>query len=369
MNEIIKLPVVLNTHVIVECWTHYKLAIIQASPFADEWLASHLEVMTNENLHTTFGTISGPYDMEYYSNIVVSKEIPLWETSPEKILDTIIDCITNNEYVQLFISNKECIGFDNFKYHEIFIYGFNKRTECFYASTVNKGRFVETCVPFIEIKERYTMFYEFSKTNIEIVTYQRNYQYPITKLSLNYNYEDKNAIFNFLRKIDRECIGKELNVHEYDENRNIQFDYNLYTGLGCLSIFSNVLEKGCQAGYLEESILHKSRDTTCKLINHRDIILRSMYWSQRTLGGDEKTNRVIEQYKNARNNFEIIESLLSKYTIWKYRQPELLNRIFKRVEQQYADEKRILTEYYLCLLNIFSNSLRFEKQGERDGRI
>lgn len=361
MNEIIKLPVVLNTHVIVECWTHYKLAIIQASPFADEWLASHLEVMTNENLHTTFGTISGPYDMEYYSNIVVSKEIPLWETSPEKILDTIIDCITNNEYVQLFISNKECIGFDNFKYHEIFIYGFNKRTKCFYASTVNKGRFVETCVPFNEIKERYTMFYDFSKQNIEIVTYQRNYQFPITRLSLNYKYEDRNVIFNFLRKIDRECIGRELNVREYDENRNLQFNYSHYTGLGCINALLNLLEKGCQDGFLEETVLHNARDTICKLINHREIILRSMFWVKGTVGSDEKTNNILEQYKTAKNNFEIIESLLCKYAIWKYRNPELLRRIYERVKKQYIDEKSILSRYYLSLITLFSNSL---KQGK-----
>ena len=360
MERFKKLPVVLNTYIIAECWTHYKLAIIQASQFADSWLASHLDVITNDKLRTSFGTTAGPYEMDYYSNIVISEEIPLWETPPEIIIDTIINCIREDRYIQLFVANKNCFAFDNFEYHEIFIYGFDEINGCFFASTVNNGRFVETLVPFDEIKERYEMFHEFCKRNVEIITFYRNYQYPITKLSLNKNYDSKNDIFNFLRKVDRESISKEINISEYDESQNILFNYSLYTGLGCLIALSNSIKKGIEMGYLEEMDLHRARDTTCKLLNHRNIILHSMEWVKSVVGSNAGTDQVVEQYRATRNNFEIIESLLCKYTNWKYRKPELLKKIGTRVEEQYKDEKQILVKYHECLLALFSNSLKHQ---------
>lgn len=359
MERFKKLPVVLNTYIIAECWTHYKLAIIQASQFADSWLASHLDVITNNKLRTSFGTTAGPYEMGYYSNIVTSEEIPLWETPPERIIDTINDCIRDNKYIQLFVANRNCFDFDHFKYHEIFIYGFDEVNRYFFASTVNKGRFVETLVPFDELKERYEMFHEFCKRNVEIITFYRNYQYPITKLSLNKNYDNKNDIYNFLRKVDRESISKEFNISEYDENKKELFNYSLYKGLGCLVALSNSINNGIEVGYMEEIDLHNARDTACKLLNHRNIIMHSMEWVKSVIGSNADTDQVVEQYRTARNNFEIIESLLCKYANWKYRKPELLQKIGLRIEEQYKDEKQILVKYYECLLALFSNSLKY----------
>ena len=360
MDRFKKLPVVLNTYIIAECWTHYKLAIIQASQFADSWIASHLNVITNDKLRTSFGTTAGPYEMDYYSNIVISEEIPLWGTPPEIIIDTINDCIREDKYIQLFVANRNCFDFDHFKYHEIFIYGFDEVNRCFFASTVNNGRFVETLVPFDELKERYEMFYEFCKRNVQIITFFRNYQYPITKLSLNKNYDSKNDIFNFLRKVDRESISKELNISEYDESQNIQFNYSLYTGLGCLVALANSINKGIEIGYMEEMDLHNVRDTACKLLNHRNIFLHSMHWAKTIVGSSNDTDEIICQYHQERNNFEIIESLLCKYTNWKYRKPELLSRILEKVKCQYVDEKETLTNYYNDLIALFSKSLMYK---------
>lgn len=44
MNMEIRLPIELKTAVITECWTFEKLAVIQSSPLADDWLASHLSL-------------------------------------------------------------------------------------------------------------------------------------------------------------------------------------------------------------------------------------------------------------------------------------------------------------------------------------
>lgn len=85
-----------------------------------------------------------------------------------------------------------------------------------------------------------------------------------------------------------------------------------------------------------------------------------MCWIQRTIGSDDKTDKILEDYKIARNNFEIIESLLSKYTIWKYRNLNLLKRIKSRVEKQYLNEKQILLSYYEHLLEIYANSLKLK---------
>ncbi|MCI8331586.1 MAG: hypothetical protein HFE78_02000 [Clostridiales bacterium] len=38
-----------------ECWTFEKLAIIQASPYAEAWLASHLNVFMNYDYTVSFG--------------------------------------------------------------------------------------------------------------------------------------------------------------------------------------------------------------------------------------------------------------------------------------------------------------------------
>ena len=70
MNMEIRLPIELKTAVITECWTFEKLAVIQSSPLADDWLASHLSLYMDAEFSCYFGDGESYYCLLYTSRCV-----------------------------------------------------------------------------------------------------------------------------------------------------------------------------------------------------------------------------------------------------------------------------------------------------------
>ena len=84
MNMEIRLPIELKTAVITECWTFEKLAVIQSSPLADDWLASHLSLYMDAEFSCYFGDGESYYDPAYYRDILRIEELPLFRFPKRK---------------------------------------------------------------------------------------------------------------------------------------------------------------------------------------------------------------------------------------------------------------------------------------------
>lgn len=69
------LPFDCNVVYSIDCRISCRLGIIQASPYGQAWLATHLDVLMSNNLDINFG--SGIYvaQMSYYDDILDTREI------------------------------------------------------------------------------------------------------------------------------------------------------------------------------------------------------------------------------------------------------------------------------------------------------
>lgn len=103
MNMEIRLPIELKTAVITECWTFEKLAVIQSSPLADDWLASHLSLYMDAEFSCYFGDGESYYDPAYYRDILRIEELPLFPLSEEETLSLIRQNLREGRYVMVML--------------------------------------------------------------------------------------------------------------------------------------------------------------------------------------------------------------------------------------------------------------------------
>ena len=82
--KIKKLPLKKNPIITSECWTYYKMAIIETHANAQAWLASHMKLMstTDPFAKAFYGENMCIHNMHYYADILDIEEI-----SPLFLLD------------------------------------------------------------------------------------------------------------------------------------------------------------------------------------------------------------------------------------------------------------------------------------------
>ena len=92
------LPFDCNVVYSLDCRVSCRLGIIQVSSNGQAWLATHLDVLMSNNLDINFG--SGIYvaQMNYYDDILDTREIDLWSSEPDKIIDIIKMCIRDRSW-------------------------------------------------------------------------------------------------------------------------------------------------------------------------------------------------------------------------------------------------------------------------------
>lgn len=98
--------------IVTECWLYNRLAIIQASRYAEDWIASHYNLYMAPDGNFLFG------DMEidlpsYHDEILQRRQIRLCSLSKENIVDTLRNNIQNNRYIVMFVKMNEK------HYHEV----------------------------------------------------------------------------------------------------------------------------------------------------------------------------------------------------------------------------------------------------------
>ena len=368
MKEVI-LPVDLNTPVISECWTHFKLSIIKTSPYYMDWLSSHLEVFMNKNMITHFGEREEAYTMIYYDDILIMNEIFFWELHPNNIIKRLTEELSYNNYILMDIfwnlNNIKNPSMEELPKHETMIYGYNTEKRVFYCSFLSKsGTFTEYQLSYENLENSFSTTYKFYKENNDYLLYQRHNHYPITSLSLRKDYNKDNSISQFISKLRKEYTGKCTIITEYGDKKETLYNYESYSGLGCLIGLENELNKCKKEDHIGADVLKNIKKSVYTLLEHRRIILNSMNWTiNKIKTKDTDILILIDNYKGCVERFEVLHAIVCKFQISHDNQEKptyYLNKIVEYLKPQYELERTTLNKYIDKLLLLYKEFLSFE---------
>lgn len=338
------LPVLLNTKLQIECWTYYKMAIIQTLPNYMNWLSSHMDLFygdMSEGLY--YGNLPKLNQPEYYSDILDIEEIDLYSVSVDKIVDEIKNTINEDFYYLLYIRTNDQDS------HEVFIYGYDDKERFFHSLGLeNNGHFGPVKISYERLYDGYSSEIEFFKEHPEDYYRRRDFGfgYVMCRIKPNYRYISKNYAAEYFEKISREAHGGITYMNYTDAEGKSAKQNIFYTGIDCLLKIIDKSRKCYQRvdGYFGSYYESGLRRNILKLNEHRKLIYNSMKWFEQTWEiNDDSLINLPEQYSDLCKEMEKTSMLFLKYQ--KTRDLKILKRVAERLEEQHQQEKPILIEY------------------------
>lgn len=338
MNNIdsLKLPIKTNASITSECWTYYKLSIIETSPNADAWLASHFLLYFDNNFNAFLGENNSIYNLDYYNDILEYEEIPIERIDPENIIKIIIDEIRLGNYIVVYLPHPRST------IHEIVIHGYDVYNELFFYNYLVNGKFTEISMSFTDFKREHDKVYSFFKKNPFSRVVTSWYFFPVTRLRLK-EYKDDMSILKAIRKLRNESNGKKIrvsNVNGEDSNDNVS-----YTGLGCLVGFEYRLGKYIQdkrfiKGTVFSDLSWRLVNTLFKFFEYYTNIYNTMRWISNELDNANELESIIGQYKYILTEFNGIYMNAIKFS--QTENWEVFYKLFERYKGIYPVLKNTL---------------------------
>ncbi|MCI8589159.1 MAG: hypothetical protein HFE77_00355 [Clostridiales bacterium] len=314
---------------VTECWTLEKLSIIQASPFSEDWLASHLNIIMHSDYSVSFGDSYYKYSPAYFDDILHAKVIDYFQN--QNVLDIIIDNINQGRYVKFF---------------RWLIYGYNIDEKIVYV-LFEKTTPEENIITFDEVETRFRGFIkEFGKedlSNRDInarLYVAKHFQYPFVTYAIRKDYSVDNCPYSALTKIDREIWGNRLQITGWDDT-NPEKVTMVYDGIACLQglkkqVFAYTMGDTANVSRLAQTIK--------KLHEHRCLLLLSLNYIRKKWKIElDSCDECIKTYSACCNIVERWCLLALKYEA--ISEPRLLQKIHDAIDKQLEQEKHALLEF------------------------
>ena len=343
-----KLPVVLQPEIVSECWTFYKMVVIQTHPRIEEWFASkRLDVFLSENgVHSCFGENGEMYPLSYFGDILQISEVQ--EPKPGDILDRIEREIDEGRYIIIYLNFTTLLNDTEHEapyIHEVLIYGYDETKRIFYCA--NGGKEYE--IVYDLLLENYTSVWELFRESPELRYSRRMWYFLVTRISLNIDYRNDNACYDFLRKIEREwkvgTVIKNGYSKQGERGDPIVYHCGIYT---LLALRHKLIQMATLSPEAEEH--HTYSLILLKFCEHRSILLRSMAWFLHHTGflNAEETavpmRTCYAQYEECVSQMKKIHSLSLKYS--QTGDTAIYLRIIDYLQAQYALEYEALEAFH-----------------------
>lgn len=354
-----RLPIVTQkTAVVTECWTFARMAIIQTSTFAVDWLASHMNLFMTETSHIYFGENFRQFRPSYYEDILDTEHIDIFSVDRKDVIAKIKQQIDSNKYVLLstvwyFDENNVPL------IHESLIYGYSDEKKMFYITMLKDRAFIETTMLFSWIEDNFEIVKNHwcSRGGRHMVNYCINFMTPWVNYSLKKTYDTHNAVYMALDKIDKERCGRKIMASSLSEKMTIADTVVYYTGIACLDGLSNAINRICQnlPGYYDIIKIIKV------LLEHRKLILLSMRYVKEKLSLKKEFDNIILNYEDCCGYIEKWCNMAIKYDLTKDK--TLLLRINCEIAQIYLKEKNSINVFYNnCIQEIEKSSNQIKQK-------
>lgn len=345
-NKLYKLPINMHPSVKSECWTFYKLSIIEALSYdcMAPWMASHLELFFDKEFNAYFGDQFSPYALEYFSGLLDFKEIDMRSVPAEGCIEYIINEVKNNHYIMTFLPHTKLM------IHEVLIRGVDINSKIIYIICFTSGKFQEIPLPFDVFLSEYRKTYDYFSRNAGAKMNYLYVSFPLMRISVKKDINLDICLIGFFNKLTNEINGQILNVEACDENGQVASGYKYYNGLACLlgmeyRLYEYVRDKQFIVGNILAHLSQKLNLSLLKFYEHRKILYNSLVWYEQIIGRQNAEMReYITQYKNCCLEMEKIYCMAYKFSLtgdW-----NLFDRIRAMLKNRYAKEKKILTHIY-----------------------
>lgn len=339
------LPTVKKTFITSECWTYYKLSIIQTLPFFDLWLATHMKIYSDQYGDTYFGDAGRPYPLSYFSEILHMEEKSIFDFSSNDIIEFIIHEIDKGNYLIMDANYNKLLGrsSSSFWLHETLIYGYDTDTKEFITPLLSNQAFKETRISFQAFKDSYEDILDFYTQNNDELFDRRSYFFPITILKPKHNYTNANACYDFVTKLRYELTGMMYTEQQYPSSGSSEETYTYCTGLSCLPSFANIMQDLFKSLDETQDMPKRYCNTCLKLYENQNMLLHSMKWfANEHAKGSKPLEDLIKQYENCCNTMYNNVLLFYKYLL--NRDNRIIETIINSLNQIYDREKKLLEE-------------------------
>ncbi len=345
------LSVELNSKLKIECWTYYKLSIIQTLPNYMNWLSSHINIYAGEMGEGVYFGTSKPHPPSYYSDILSIEEIDLYNTDVNEIVDKIKIEINNDCYYVLFLRNEN--GFS----HEALIYGYSDKHSVFYTISMNENnQFSSHEISYTELINGYRNDYNYYIDNPEQYYHRHDFGYVMSRIKPIMTYANKNYAEEYFGKICFETYGTRTDICDCFEFNSFSKTCSYYTGIACLIYIYEKILKIFNNDAVSEDDLIVIKKNMFKLYEHRQLNLDALIWYETQWNiTDTVILNARQQYAEACVEMHTICMLFLKYTVT--REDNLLKYITKKIINQYTVEKSILISYILKIREWFTSNV------------
>ena len=335
-----KLPIVIkDAEIVSECWTFERMAILQTSPYATDWLASHMNIFMTDSFYTYFGENFHMYRPQYYEDILNQKKINIFQIPDSQILDEIKQKIDSGDYVVICTM----LGYNsenNPYFHEILIYGYDDDNKCFFTTLMENRIFTESTFPYESVSNAFPLVKKHLSTDIkQFIDLSTNYLPPFITLSLKKEYNTDNSLYMAIDKLNKEISGKQTMDAGITDSMNSYGGPTVYTGIACLVGLNNLLNRICQNAPLDEQ-RNGLVNVIKKLHEHRRLILLSMKYIKDKLLLESKN---IFNYETCCERVQKWYLMAMKYEITKDK--SLLFHIICEIWPAFNEERMVLRDF------------------------
>ncbi len=332
----IKLPLERESvAVVTECWLYNRLAIIQASRYAEDWIASHYNLYMAPDGNFLFG------DMEidlpsYHDEILQRRQIRLCSLSKENIVDTLRNNIQNNRYIVMFVKMNEK------HYHEVLLYGFDDEAQAFETVGLSQYRFGAAQISYAYMVEtiddiKRHLYYEYESIDIS-----SRYQFYVTAFSIQPTYVTDGCVFGAYEKIQHEVCGKTIQSQTgKGYNDNAAPPQTSYTGIACLRGLWKMLDTEIRHGEFHP-VFRGLVNNVHTIYEHRSMLYQSMQYICKKWNIDCKNQayQSMDEYGVCCQRTQRWLNMTIKYE--QTGDPQPLHNIMREIPEAYDEEYQCL---------------------------
>lgn len=335
-----ELPIVIEGNKIVsECWTFAKMAIIQTSKYANDWLSCHLNLYMDAIGNPFFGEHTNRYSASYYEDILESHITNIYSISKDEIINFLKMKINAQEYI-LLQTNWNMNVEDTPSFHEVLIYGYDDDRKVFLSPMIRNKIFTACEIPYQHIEKFHPLMIDyFSHATVGRLWFSIHYQYPLITYSLKNTYTTDQCVYMAVNKIDQEMWGKQVTASVIGD-MDVYDAPVYYTGIGCLcglekTIVSFIKQRPMAKDYIGLP------NTFKKMSEHRFLLLHAMRYIQNKWDVScPQTMQSIQDYSLCCERFLQWQRMAVKYYL--RTDDTILYRILKDLRTEFLSERDAL---------------------------
>ena len=343
-----KLPLKIDAIVKSECWTYYKMAIIQTLSNYRAWLAVNMQSYIQANGHAAYGNNGEWYDLSYYSSVLDFNEKSYEEISEDNVIDYIVTAINDGKYIVIYTNYRTLYGNESTKpwYHETLIYGYDEEKQLLISPVLFNGTFIEAGIEYEIFKKAFKQARQYYSENPQQHNEIEQWFYGITEIKPKKHYYPVNIYYEYVKRLEKEYIGGQV-------FSNVPAGYCEYAIDNCyfygIVAQLELLEK-IKLYTLEDKTKHSVRYILIKqaiihLFEAIQLFYEGVLWfvEDREISNDDEIKGILIGYEDLIERKKRDALLIEKHS--RTKDDSILMRIINHIEENYEIEKELLCKY------------------------